>query len=161
MKGASRDSDAAKELAKMVGLGMLAGVAGSVVMTAFQKFIEMPISGRKDSYQPARLAKKLLPIDPPRDDRARKRLNYAMHYALGAMWGGAYGLAAYTGRRGARAVSWVFPTIYTNDVVVSTTLGLGKPWKWSRKEFTVDVVDKFVQVAATSFIFDQFLDPKH
>jgi hypothetical protein len=148
------------ELAKMVGLGMLAGIAGSVVMTAFQKLIEMPISGRGDSYQPAQLAQKLLPIDPPRDDKALKRLNYATHFMLGAMWGGAYGIAAYKGMRGFRAVSRVFPTIYSNDVAVGTVLGLGKPWKWSRKEFTIDVVDKFVQVAATSFIFDRFLDPK-
>ena len=160
MKGASRDSDAAKELAKMIGLGMLAGVAGSVVMTAFQKLIEMPISGRGDSYQPAELAQKLLPIEPPKDDEARKRLNYMTHFMLGAMWGGAYGVAAYNGLRGARAVSRVFPTIYANDVAVATSLGLGKPWKWSREEVTIDVVDKFVQVAATSFIFDHFLDPK-
>jgi hypothetical protein len=159
MKDASQDSQAAEELAKMVGLGMLAGLAGSVVMTAFQKLIEMPISGREDSYQPAKLAQKLLPIEPPKD-KARKRLNYAMHFALGAMWGGAYGVAAYNGLRGAHAVSRVFPAIYTNDVVVSTALGLGKPWKWSRKELTIDVVDKFVQVAATSFIFDRLLDPK-
>jgi hypothetical protein len=159
-KDASQSANAARELAKTIGLGMFAGVAGSLVMTAFQKFIEMPISGRKDSYQPARLAQKLLPIDPPENDRSRKRLNYATHYALGAMWGGAYGLAAYTGRRGSRAVSWVFPIIYANDVMVGTSLGLGKPWKWSRKEFTIDVVDKVVQVAATSYIFDRFLDPK-
>ncbi len=160
MTDANQHARATEELAKMVGLGMLSGVAGSVVMTAFQKLIEMPISQREDSYQPAKLAQKLLPIDPPKDDKARKRLNYAMHFMLGAMWGGAYGVAAYNGLRGPRAASRVFPIIYTNDVLVSTVLGLGKPWKWSRKEFTVDVVDKFVQVAATSFIFDRILDPK-
>jgi hypothetical protein len=159
MKNASH-SNGMEELAKMVGLGMLAGVAGSVVMTAFQKFIEMPISEREDSYQPAQLAQKLLPIDPPKDDKALKRLNYAMHFMLGAMWGGAYGVAAYKDLRGLRAVSRVFPIIYTNDLAVATVLGLGKPWKWSRKEFTIDLVDKFVQVMATSFIFDRFLDPK-
>jgi H+/Cl- antiporter ClcA len=160
MKDASHDSQATEDLVTMVGLGMLAGLAGSVVMTAFQKLIEMPISEREDSYQPAKLAQKLLPIDPPEDHKARKRLNYAMHFALGAMWGGAYGVAAYRGLRGSHAVSRVFPIIYTNDVAVGTSLGLGKPWKWSRKEFTIDVVDKFVQVAATSFIFDRLLDPK-
>jgi hypothetical protein len=151
---------ATEGLVKMVGLGMLAGLAGSVVMTAFQKLIEMPISEREDSYQPEKLAQKLLPINSPTDDKARKRLNYEMHSVLGTMWGGAYGVAAYNGLRGSHAVSWVFPIIYVNDVVVGTALGLGKPWKWSRKELTIDVVDKLVQVAATSFIFDHFLDPK-
>jgi hypothetical protein len=160
MKDASQVTPATEQLAKMVGLGMLAGVAGSVIMSVFQKLIEMPISGRGDSYQPAQLAQKLFPVDPPKDDKTRKQLNYTMHFMLGAMWGGAYGLAAYNGLRGSRAVSRVFPAIYTNDVVVGTVLGLGKPWEWSRREATIDVVDKFVQVAATSFIFDRFLDPK-
>ncbi len=35
-----------------IGRGILAGVAGTVVMTVFQKFIEMPITGRGDSYAP-------------------------------------------------------------------------------------------------------------
>ncbi len=143
---------------KMVGLGMVAGVAGSVVMTLFQKLIEMPITGREASYQPAKLAQKLLPVHP-KDDKALTRLNYATHFTLGAMWGAAYGLAASRGLRGTGAVARVFPAIYTNDVVVSTSLGLGKPWKWSRQDLIVDVVDKFVQVAATSIIFDRFLDP--
>jgi hypothetical protein len=154
------DFRASEGLVKMVGLGMLAGLAGSVVMTAFQKLIEMPISEREESYQPEKLAQKLLPIDSPIDDKGRKRLNYEMHSVLGTMWGGAYGVAAYNGLRGSHAVSRVFPIIYANDVVVGTALGLGKPWKWSRKELTIDVVDKLVQVAATSFIFDHFLDPK-
>ncbi len=139
---------------------MAAGVAGSVVMTAFQKLIEMPITQREDSYQPAKLAQKLLPLHP-KDDKALTRLNYATHFTLGAMWGAAYGVAAFTGLRGTRAVARVFPAIYTNDVVVATSLGVGKlPWKWSRQGLIVDVVDKFVQVVATSIIFDRFLDPE-
>ena len=134
---------------------MVAGVAGSGVMAAFQKLIEMPITGREASYQPAKLAKKLLPVHPE-DDKDWTRLNYAAHFTLGAMWGAAYGVAAYNGLR---AVARVFPAIYTNDVVVSTSLGLTKPWKWSRQGLIVDLVDKLVQVAATSFIFDHFLDP--
>ncbi len=37
----------------VLGRGAVAGVAGTVVMTAFQKFGEMPITGRSDSYAPA------------------------------------------------------------------------------------------------------------
>ncbi|MBW3629911.1 MAG: hypothetical protein KY464_11515 [Gemmatimonadetes bacterium] len=142
----------------LVGRGVVAGVAGSGVMAAFQKLIEMPITGREASYQPAKLAKKLLPIQPE-DEKDWTRLNYAAHFTLGAMWGAAYGVAASRGHRGAGAVARVFPAIYTNDVVVSTSLGLTKPWKWSRQGLIVDLVDKFVQAAATSFIFDHFLDP--
>jgi hypothetical protein len=42
--------------ATMLGRGALAGLAGTVVMTAFQKLIEMPLSQRQDSYAPADFA---------------------------------------------------------------------------------------------------------
>jgi hypothetical protein len=139
--------------AATVGRGILAGFGGSVVMTAFQKFIEMPLTGREDSYQPAKLAQKLLPVHP-KDDKSRMRLNYTAHFTLGAMWGAVYGVAAYTGLHGPRAVAATFGAIYTNDVVVATALGLAKPWTWSRHDVAVDVVDKFVQIAATGVLFD-------
>jgi hypothetical protein len=146
-------------LARNVGRGALAGVAGSVVMTAFQKLIEMPITGREDSYQPAKLAQKLLPVQPS-GDAGRKRLNYAAHTTLGAMWGAAYGVAAHQGLRGPRAVAATFATIYTQDVVMGTALGLGKPpWQWSRQDWTIDIVDKLVNIAATGAIFDRVLGP--
>jgi hypothetical protein len=156
-----RDFRATEGLVKMVGLGMLAGLAGSVVMTAFQRLIEIPISEREDSYAPAELAQKMLPIDPPKNNKARKRLNYEMHTALGAIWGAAYGVAAYKGLRGSDALLRVFPIVYINNVAFGTAMGLGNPLDWSRKDLTIDVVDKFVHVSATSFIFDRFLDPQH
>jgi len=136
-----------------IGRGVLAGLGGSVVMTAFQKLIEMPLTGREDSYGPATLAQKLLPVHP-KDDRARTRLNYAAHFALGAMWGAAYGVAAHAGLRGPRAVTATFGAIYASDLVTITALGLAKPWTWSRQDVAVDVVDKFVHVAATGVLFD-------
>ncbi|MDP9430787.1 MAG: hypothetical protein M3Q47_18870 [Actinomycetota bacterium] len=141
-----------------VGRGVLAGVAGSVVMTAFQKLVEMPISEREDSYGPAQLAQKLLPLTPS-SDAGMKRLNYATHTALGAMWGAAYGVAAHRGLRGLRGTAATFGAIYTQDLVMITALGLGKPWTWSRKEATIDVLDKVVVIAATSAIFDRVLSP--
>ncbi len=145
-------------LARSVGRGILSGVVGSIVMTGFQKFVEMPITGREDSYAPAKLGQKLLPVNPSSDE-GLKRLNYAMHFSLGAMWGAAYGVAAYAGLRGVRAVATTFAVIYTNDVLTPTALGLTNPLKWSRQDLVVDVVDKFVQVMATGAVFDRVLGP--
>jgi hypothetical protein len=122
-------------------------------MTAFQKFVEMPLTGRKDSYAPADFAQKILPIHPT-SDRARKRLNYATHMALGTMWGTAYGVAAHAGLRGQRAVAAVFATVYTGDVVLNTALGLYQPTTWSAQYWAVDIIDKLVQAEATGAIFD-------
>jgi len=50
--------------ATVLGRGAVAGVAGTVVMTAFQKFVEMPITGRSDSYAPADFAEKVFRLTP-------------------------------------------------------------------------------------------------
>ena len=151
-------SSSRPSLAAHVGRGALAGVAGSVVMTAFQKFVEMPLSGREDSYAPAELAAKLLPVKPS-SDGGRKLLNYAAHTSLGAMWGAAYGVAASRGLTGARGAAATFAAIYTQDLVMIPALGLGKPWTWSRKDWTIDVLDKVVVIVATGAIFDRIVGP--
>ncbi len=138
--------------------GVVAGVTGTAVMTAFQKFVEMPLTGREDSYAPADFAERILPIHPDSDE-TRKRLNYMTHFCLGGIWGAAYGVAALTGLRGQKAVNIVFATVYTCDALLNTALGLYKPTQWSMRELVIELVDKYVQAQATGAIFDRLLDP--
>ncbi len=142
----------------MVRAGVLAGLAGTAVMTAFQKLVEMPLTGRDDSYAPADFVERVLPIHPQTDED-RRRLNYATHFLLGTMWGSAYGLAAAGGMRGKRAVAVVFGAVYTGDVMLNTALGLYQPANWSSQDWALDIGEKFIQAAATGAVFDRFLDP--
>ncbi|CAA9250288.1 MAG: hypothetical protein AVDCRST_MAG41-2045 [uncultured Corynebacteriales bacterium] len=144
--------------AALVGRGVLAGLAGTAVMTAFQRFVEMPLTGRGESYAPADFAEKLLPVSPA-TRKGRRRLNYSVHFALGGMWGTAYGIAAARGLRGQKAVNAVFAVVYTGDVVLNTALGLYQPGRWTAKDWAIDVVDKYVQAQATGAVFDLALDP--
>lgn len=141
-----------------VSRGMVAGVAGTVVMTAFQEFVEMPITQRGDSYAPADFAEKILPVHPD-TDRGRKQLNWVTHFGLGTMWGSAYGATAHLGLRGPKAIAVVFATVYTGDVVLNTALGLYKPSTWTKQDWTIDVLDKFVQAAATGVLYDHVFHP--
>ncbi len=141
-----------------IGRGLLAGVAGTVVMTAFQELIEMPITGRGDSYAPANTAEKTFGVHP-QTQQGRKRLNWVTHFALGTVWGAAYGVAAHAGLRGPQAIAATFATVYTGDVVSNTARGLYQPSTWSAKDWAIDLADKFVQAAATGVIFDRLLDP--
>jgi hypothetical protein len=145
-------------LGSTIRRGVVAGVAGTVVMTAFQKLIEMPITQRGESFAPANLAEKLTPIHPTTRE-GRRRLNYATHFSLGIMWGAAYGVAAWKGLRGQKAVNTVFGIVYPGDVLFNVALGLYHPTRWSTKELVVDVVDKYVQAQATGAVFDRLLDP--
>ncbi len=102
---------------------------------------------------PRHFAEKVLPVHP-RSARDRKRLNYATHFGLGALWGAAYGVAACAGLRGQRAVAAVFAVVYTGDVLLNTALGLYEPSSWSSRDTAIDVIDKLVQAEATGAVFD-------
>lgn len=143
----------------VLGRAVLAGIAGTAVMTAFQKLVEMPLTGRPDSYAPAAFAETVFRL-PPVDAAARWRRNNVTHFALGTMWGAAHGVAARAGLRGPRAVAAVFTVVYTGDVLLNTALGLYRPKEWSGQDWAVDVVDKLVQAAATGVVFDRYLDPE-
>lgn len=142
----------------VLGRGVLAGLAGTVVMTAFQKLVEMPLTQREESYAPADFAEKLLPVHP-QTAAGRRRLNYITHFALGGMWGTAYGIAAAAGLRGQKAVNAVFAAVYVGDVALNTALGLYQPSRWTAKDWAIDVVNKYVQAQATGAVFDRALDP--
>ena len=138
--------------------GVLAGLAGTVVMTAFQRLVEMPLTGRSDSYAPAEFAEKVFRLSR-RPAPGRKRLNETTHLALGTLWGGAYGVAASQGLRGQKAANLVFGVVYTGDVLLNTVLGLYRPQDWTAKDWAIDLIDKYVQAQATGVVFDRVLDP--
>ena len=144
--------------AAMIGRGLVAGVGGTVLMTAFQRLVEMPLTGRGDSFAPADFAQKVTPLQP-RTAAGRRRLNLGTHLALGTMWGAAHGVAALRGLRGQAAVNRVFAVVYTGDVLLNTALGLYAPRQWSAQDWVVDLVDKYVQAQGTGLIFDRVLDP--
>ncbi len=143
--------------ATVVAKGAMAGLAGTVVMTAFQKLVEMPITRRGDSYAPADFAERVLPVRAARGED-RKRLNYATHFALGPMWGVSYAVAKLLRLSAPVAVAGVFATVYTGDLALNTALGLYRPGDWSGRDWAIDVVDKLVQAGATGAVYELALD---
>ncbi len=61
-------------MAAAIAIGAAAGLAGTVVMTAFQKLVEMPLTGRSESYEPANMVQRLTGVRP-RGKRSLRRLN--------------------------------------------------------------------------------------
>ncbi len=85
----------------VIARGVVSGVAGTVVMTAFQRIVEMPLTKRGESYAPANFAETITPVDTETHE-GRRRLNYITHFSFGAMWGATYGVAALKGCAGRR-----------------------------------------------------------
>lgn len=155
MIGRGASSPAGGGMAPAVALGAAAGVAGTAVMTAFQRLVEMPVTGRSESYEPANMVHRLVGWRP-RGKKSRRQLNYAAHFAIGAGWGVAHGaITTKTELRGQRAVATVFGLLWPADVLGVAALGVHKPpWRWTRTETAVDFVDKLVLAQATGMIFD-------
>ena len=145
----------AEGLGTTLGRGVAAGLVGMVAMTAFQKLVEMPITGRGDSYAPADLAEKLLPLSGKRGS-ARDLRNYVTHFALGAGWGAARALVGRAGLSGQPAVAAVFGLMYPGDIVIVAGLGLDDPKEWSGRDWAIDTVDKFVLALATGIAYERF-----
>ncbi len=135
-----------------VGRGVVAGLAGTVAMTAFQKLVEMPVTGRQESYAPANFAEKLLPIAPTRGG-ARRGLNYVAHFGIGTAWGVTHALTERAGLRGQRAVATVFGAIYVGDAILNTALGLYRPWRWSAQDWAIDVGEKLLLAEAVGLVY--------
>lgn len=149
------------DLPASLGRGAVSGLVGVTVMTAWQKLVEMPITGRKESYEPANLMLRVLPIAPKRG-AAKRRLNYAAHFGVGLAWGAAHAaIARRTGLHGQRAVVTVFGTLWPGDVTTTVALGLNPPpWRWSRRDLAIDLADKFVLAQATGAAYDRLRDRK-
>ncbi|MDQ3759510.1 MAG: hypothetical protein M3331_06185 [Actinomycetota bacterium] len=152
---ASRGADTTP---RVLARGATAGLAGTAVMTAFQLLVEMPLTGRKESYAPANFASRVLRVKPKSKPR-RRTLNYAAHIGIGVAWGATHGLVVHKGLRGQRAVLAVFAGIYTGDGLLNTALGLYEPWKWSARDWATDLGEKFILAEATGLIYER-LEPK-
>ncbi len=127
---------------------------GTVVMTAFQKLVEMPVTGREESYAPASFAEKVLPI-PRTGGGTRRAVNYAAHFGIGTAWGAAHSLAERRGLRGQRAVLTVFGVVYIGDGVLNTALGLYKPWRWSAQDWLLDIGEKLILAEAVGLAYER------
>lgn len=140
-----------------VGRGVLAGLAGTAAMTAFQRWVEMPLTGRRESYEPAKLTEKLLPMVHPTRPKRRRQVNYAAHFGVGLGWGAAHGLLVHgLHLRGQLAVAAVFGALWPADVLGVAALGLHPwPWNWSAQDTMIDLADKLVLAQATGLVFDR------
>ncbi len=147
----------AHQLAATAARGAVGGLAGTAVMTAFQRAVEMPLTGREESAEPLRVVKQLTPFSPPRDHRRRRAVNYVVHFGIGAAWGAGHGLlASRWSSRGPASGAKVFAVLWPGDAVGNAALGVHDwPWRWSARDAAVDVADKLVLAIATALAFDR------
>lgn len=140
--------------AREVRNGLVAGAAGTVVMTAFQKLVEMPLTRREDSFVPARMTARLVRREPS-SRSGWLALNYASHFTVGAVWGLALSVARSRGLDGQKRVAAVYSVVWNSDWIGLVALGVdGPPWTWKRRDLAIDVGEKLLLAEVASLTLD-------
>src|SRR5919107_5457216 len=137
--------------------GALAGLAGTAAMTLAAK-AEQQVTGRPDSYVPARTLTALLTRRrPPGSERPLLR-NHLMHWGTGAVLGALRGVWSASGLRGWRASAWHTAVRLAVDQTLENVTGVGAPpWTWSRQDQVVDVGHKAVYSFTTGAVADRIV----
>ena len=132
--------------------GAVAGLAGVAVMTVGEK-LEQRLTGRPDSFVPARVLARLLHL--PASGEQSRPLNWAMHVGQAALVGVVRGVMAQAGLRGPWASGMFTVVRLTSDQILENATGVGAPpWTWPRSEVAVDVLHKAVYAYATGAVAD-------
>lgn len=136
-----------------IGLGLLAGVLGTLALTLAEK-IEIRISGREPSTVPGQVGAKLTGRDPKTQPQVAERLNPIVHWVHGISLGAVRGLLGLAGLSFLPATGVFFLVVWGGDVLLYRALGIAKmPWSWSGSELAGDLWGKGVYVIATSVAF--------
>lgn len=138
-------------LAAAAGRGLVAGLAGTAVMTLIQ-MIETKLSGESASDTAAKAAEKVLDIEP-RHERAEQGLTQLVHFAYGTGWGAVRGLLPFAVGRFATQSHLLL--VWGAGLAMLPSLGLAPPVpQWSNKQISRDFVHHAVYAYATGVVYD-------
>lgn len=144
-------------VALALGRGLLAGAAGTAVMTAVQR-LEMRATGRGPSDVPTRALSKTLHIQP-HDEQGRRRLGEVAHWGYGTSWGLVRALLAELGLRGRQATAAHLGAVWGTGLVVLPAMGLvPPPHRWGIRSLLHDLLHHATYATATGLAFDWMRD---
>jgi hypothetical protein len=127
-------------------------------MTAAEK-AEQAVTGRPNSYVPARALLTLLGRTPP-EDAQPVGWNHAMHWGTGALLGALRGVWSATGIRGGEGTATHTVVRLAFDQTVENATGVGAPpSSWPRAERVVDVAHKALYSLVTGAVADRLVAP--
>jgi hypothetical protein len=125
-------------------------------MTLVEK-VEQALSGRSNSYVPARALRTALGRSAPQTQQ-RTGWNHAMHWMTGMALGSLRGVWSATGIRGAGASATHTVVRLAFDQTVENATGVGAPPStWPHSERVVDYVHKAIYSLVTGVVSDRWI----
>jgi len=141
------------ELGTAIGVGLLAGLAGTAAITLSQ-MIEMKITGRKPSDTPEKAVEKTLDVGAVSEEKKGK-VAQEVHWVYGTTWGIARGLIRFTGLKGWPATLVHFSAVWGTSLVMLPALGLSKPIQEQEVKTTLTgAIHHGVYAVATGLVVD-------
>lgn len=142
----------AGDVAGAMGKGLVAGVAGTALMT-LSSTIEMKLTGRAPSSAPAEAAAKMLGVETT-GERDRTRFSNVVHWAYGTTWGAARGLADVVGLTGPGAAGAHFAAVWGSGLAMLPALGVAPPvQEWGAKALLTDACHHLVYAAGAGLAY--------
>jgi hypothetical protein len=141
-------------VAKSVGKGLLAGLAGTAAMTV-SSTIEQKLRGRPASTAPADAAAKVLGIKEFPSDRAKNAFSNVVHWSYGTGWGAVRGLLGAAGLSPAAATGAHFSALWGSEQVMLPALQVAPPvTMWGKNEIAIDGWHHLVYATATGTAYE-------
>lgn len=119
------NESALKSVGTAIGVGLIADLAGTVVMTVCQK-IDMKITGRKASQTPANAVREALDIQPVSESKSQE-VSKKIHWVYGTSLGIVRGIISLFGLNGLAANSAFFATVWGAELCMLPYLRVAPP----------------------------------
>ena len=140
-------------LARTIGKGAVAGLAGTAAMT-ISSTVEAKLRKRPFSTAPARAAQKVLGIKEFESPRDVARFNDLVHWGYGTSWGVVRALLGELGLGPRLATPAHFGALWGSELVMLPTLDVAPPaYLWAKEDVAIDVFHHVVYAAATGFAY--------
>lgn len=141
------------QLAGGIGIGIVAGLVGTAVMTVAQ-MVEMKISGRESSDTPYKAVKKTFGIEA-QSDKDKELVNNATHFAYGTSWGIPRGILAVLKADGIAGTTAHFGAVWGTELAMLPAMDIMEPiTTWKPKAIAEDAMFHSVYAIATGITAD-------
>jgi hypothetical protein len=148
-----KHTNALERLGTAIGVGLLAGLAGTAAITLSQ-LIEMKLTGRKASTVPADAVEKTLDLQAT-DASEKPKVSQEIHWTYGISQGITRGLLSLSGLKGWPATLAHFSAVWGGSMVLLPALDLAPPVNERKpKGLAIDGLHHAVYALVTGLIFD-------
>ncbi|CAN5891328.1 hypothetical protein BH24BAC1_BH24BAC1_26160 [soil metagenome] len=140
-----------------IGIGIVAGLVGTVVMTAAQ-MIEMQFSGREPSDTPYKAVKKAFGLEA-QSDEAKELISNVTHFAYGTTLGIPRGLLAAFGTDRLAGTTAHFGAVWGTELSLLPAMEVMEPvTEWEPKAIAEDAMFHAIYALAVGLTADALAD---